>query len=74
MSALDIMTTTRDGHLTVAIMTNPKYRGSGEGARLAKKGYDWFTKNADKYGATSLEWGAYTKKQSVQAHSRKDRI
>lgn len=64
VSALDIMTTTRNGHLTVAIMTNPKYRGSGEAARLAKKGYDWFTKNADKYGATSLGWGAYARNKA----------
>lgn len=59
IAALDIMTTTKDKHLTVALMTNPKYRGSGEASKLAKKGYDWFTKNADKYGAISLGWGAY---------------
>lgn len=61
IAALDIMTTTRDGHLTVALMTDPNYRGSGEASKLAKKGYDWFTKNADRYGATSLGWGAYSK-------------
>lgn len=64
IAALDIMTTTKDGHLTVALMTNPNYRGNGEASKLAKKGYDWFTKNADKYGADSLGWGAYSKNTS----------
>lgn len=59
IAALDIMTTTRDGHLTVAIMTDPNYRGSGYAQKLAKKGRDWVIKNADKYGVESLGWGAY---------------
>lgn len=61
VAALDIMTTKKPGHLTVAIMTNPKYRGSGSASQLAKQGKDWFDKNADKYGATSLGWEAYAK-------------
>lgn len=56
---LDIMTTTRDGHLTVAIGTNPNYRGQGRALKLAQKGVDWFDKNADKHKATYLGWGAY---------------
>lgn len=59
IAALDIMTTTKADELTVAVMTDPKYRGSGEASKLAKKGYDWFNKNASKYGATGLGWAAY---------------
>lgn len=58
---LDIMTTQKQGHLTVAIGTNPDYRGQGRALKLAQKGVDWFDKNADKYGATYLGWGAYKK-------------
>ena len=56
---LDIMTTTKAGHLTVAIGTDPNYRGQGRALKLAQKGVKWFDKNADKYGATYLGWGAY---------------
>lgn len=56
---LDIMTTTREGHLTVAIGTDPKYRGQGRAAKLAEKGVKWFDKYADKVGADYLGWGAY---------------
>ena len=56
---LDIMTTTREGHLTVAIGTDPNYRGQGRALKLAQQGVKWFDKNADKYGATYLGWGAY---------------
>lgn len=59
IAALDIMTTTKDGHLTVALMTNPNYRGAGAASSLASRGRDWFDKNADKYGAKYLGWGAY---------------
>lgn len=71
IAALDIMTTTKDGHLTVALMTNPDYRGSGEASELAKKGYDWFTKNADKYNAYSLGWGAYSKNKASRRIAEK---
>lgn len=64
VAALDIMTSTKNGHLNVAIMTNPNYRGSGEASKLAKQGYDWFRKNADKYGAYSLDWSAYSKNKA----------
>jgi RimJ/RimL family protein N-acetyltransferase len=64
IAALDIMTTTKNGHLTVAIMTDPKHRGSGAASQLAKQGKDWFDKNADKYGAISLEWGAYAENKA----------
>ena len=57
---LDIMTTTKEGHLTVALGTDPKYRGQGRALKLAQKGVKWFDKNADKYGATYLGWGAYS--------------
>ena len=56
---LDIMTTQKQGHLTVAIGTNPDYRGQGRALKLAQDGVKWFDKNADKYGATYLGWGAY---------------
>lgn len=59
IAAMDIMTTTKNGHLTIAIMTDPNRRGSGEATRLAKKGVDWFNKNSSKYGFTNLEWSAY---------------
>ena len=57
---LDIMTTTKPGHLMVAIGTNPKYRNQGRALKLAQKGVKWFDKNASKYGATYLGWGAYS--------------
>lgn len=59
IAALDILDTPKADRLAVAIMTDPKYRGSGEASKLAKKGYDWFNKNASKYGATSIEWTPY---------------
>lgn len=58
VSAIDIMTTTREGHLTVAIMTDPKYRGKGYAYKTAKKGVEWYDKNKDRIGATSLSWGS----------------
>ena len=61
VAALDIMTSTKDEELVVSIMTDPKYRGSGEASKLAKKSVDWFDKNAEKYGATTLSWDAYVK-------------
>lgn len=57
---LDIMTTAKVGHLTVAVGTDPKYRGQGRALKLAQKGVKWFDKNADKLGATYLGWGAYS--------------
>ena len=57
---LDIMTTTKPGHLTVALATKPEYREQGRALKLATKGKEWFDKNADKIDATYLEWGAYT--------------
>lgn len=71
VSALDIMTTTKDGHLTVAIMTNPNYRGSGEASKLASKAVDWFDKNADKYGAVELGWGAYANNKASRSIAEK---
>lgn len=64
VAALDIMTTTKEGHLTVAIMTDPKYRGAGEAAKLAEKGREWFDKNADRINATELGWGAYAENKA----------
>ena len=58
---LDIMTTYRPGHLTVAIGTDPKYRGQGRAQKLAQKGVNWFDKNADRLDANYLGWGAYSK-------------
>lgn len=58
---LDIMTTTKDGHLTVAVATNPKYRGQGKALKLAQKGIKWFDNNSKKYNATYLGWGAYSR-------------
>lgn len=56
---LDIMTTTKEGHLTIALATKPEYRGQGRALKLANRGKKWFDKNADKYGYTYLGWGAY---------------
>jgi len=56
---LDIMTTTKPGHLTVAVGTDPKYRDQGRASKLVKQGKDWFDKNAHKYNATYLGYGAY---------------
>lgn len=71
IAALDVMTTTKNGELTIAIMTNPKYRGSGAATDLAKKSIDWFDKNADKYGADRLDWGAYAKNEASQRVAQK---
>jgi GNAT superfamily N-acetyltransferase len=57
---LDIMTTIRPGHLTVAVGTDPAYRGQGRASKLVKQGVDWFDKNAHKYNATYLGYGAYS--------------
>lgn len=59
IAAIDIMTTTKNGHLTVAIMTNSKHRGQGHAYELAKQGVDWYNKNKKRLGAVSLGWGAY---------------
>lgn len=56
---MDLMTTTKRGELTVAIGTDPDYRGQGRALKLAKKGVEWFDRNADKYGADRLDWGAF---------------
>lgn len=56
---LDIMTTTKPGHLTVAVGTDPAYRGQGRASKLVQQGVDWFDKNAHKYNATYLGYGAY---------------
>lgn len=61
ISALDIMTTTKPGYLTVAIMTDPKYRGQGRATEIAKQGLDWYKRNGSRMGFTSLGWGAYRK-------------
>lgn len=58
---LDIMTTHKPGHLTVAVGTDPKYRGQGRAQKLAQKGVNWFDKNADRLNADYLGWGAYSK-------------
>lgn len=71
VSALDIMTTTKEGHLTLALMTNPKYRKQGEATKIAIKGRDWFIKNGKKYGAKELEWGAYTSNKASNAIAKK---
>ncbi len=59
VSAIDIMTTTKNGHLTVAIMTDPNSRGSGYASELVAKGVKWYDKNKKRLHATSLSWGAY---------------
>lgn len=56
---LDIMTTTKQGHLTVALATKPEYRAQGRALKLAQQGKKWFEKNADKYNYVHLSWGAY---------------
>lgn len=71
IAALDIMTTTKNGHLTVAIMTDPNYRGKGAASKLAKRSVDWFDKNADKYGAESLGWGAYANNKASRRIAEK---
>ena len=58
---LDVLTTTKPGHLTVAIGTDPNYRGQGRALKLAQQGVKWFDKYGDRYGATYLGWGAYSK-------------
>lgn len=63
VAALDIMTTNRKGHLTVAIMTDPKYRGQGHAQSLVEKGAKWYDKNKDILGFDSLGWGAYQKNE-----------
>ena len=57
---LDIMSTTKSDELTVAIGTHPSYRNQGRAERLATKGVDWFNKNADRLGVTTLDWDAKT--------------
>lgn len=59
VAAIDLMTTTKKGHLTVAIMTDPDYRGKGYASELVKKGMTWYDKNKEKLGFTELGWGAY---------------
>ena len=59
VAAMDIMTTTKKGSYTVAIMTNPKYRGKGHAYELAQKGVSWYDKNKDKLEANVLTWNAY---------------
>lgn len=71
IAALDIMTTTKNGELTIALMTNPNYRGKGTATELAKKSIEWFDKNADKYGADRLDWGAYAKNEASQRVAQK---
>lgn len=61
VAALDIMTTTKEGHLTVAIMTNPEYRGKGYASQIALEGKNWYDKNAERLNAKSLGWGAYAR-------------
>jgi len=71
IAALDVMTTTKNGELTIAIMTNPNYRGNGAATDLAKKSIQWFDKNADKYGADRLDWGAYRNNEASQRVAQK---
>lgn len=53
------MSTTKKGHLTVDIMTDPDYRGKGYASELVKKGMTWYDKNKEKLGFTELGWEAY---------------
>ena len=72
IAALDIMTTTKEGYLTVALMTDPNYRGKGEASKLAKKSVEWFDKNAEKYGAKNLGWGAYAENKASRKIAEKN--
>lgn len=55
VALLDIFKTTSPDTLTVAIATNPKYRGLGYGSKLTEKGKKWFDENADKLNIKYLE-------------------
>lgn len=71
VAAMDIMTTTKKGSLTVAIMTDPKYRGQGYALELAKKGVNWYDKNKDRLGTKVLNWDAYQTNESSKKLAEK---
>lgn len=71
VAAIDIMTTTLPGHLTVAIMTDPKYRGQGYATEAARKGIEWYDRNKNRMEFTSLGWGAYRTNKPSRALAEK---
>lgn len=71
VAAFDMMTTTKPGHLTVAIMTDPKYRGQGYATAAARKGIEWYDRNKKRMGLTSLGWGAYRTNKPSRALAEK---
>lgn len=72
VSALDIMTTTRDGHLTLAIFTDPSKRGTGQADKLVKKAVRWYDKNANRLGCKTLGWGAYANNKASRRLAEKN--
>ena len=68
---LDVMTTTKRGELTIALATDPDYRGQGRAEKLAKKSVEWFDKNGAKNGFEYLDWSARVDNKASQRVAEK---